>query len=555
MPGVTYTEQLEFTPRGPVVAHVISAPRPGGLYWVRPVLSNDAIVGRERLTEMQRRLSATATVAGIDGDLFTQDGQPNGILIRAGSLEHKPLVGRSSVGFDKAGTLHVDRVGMLATWQGTGQRLAINGVNEQVGSNEVSLFTPSWGPITPASADSVELVLSPLPATPPSVEVSAPVVQLGTPGGGTPIPPGGAVLVGRGTAAAALQAEAPVGQTVKLRLILRPDWTGIVDAIGGGPILVRSGAAVFRSNESFTADQLFPREARSAVGQTADGRILLVTVDGGLPGYSVGVTNFELALTMVKLGAVTASALDGAASAAMAFDGELLNKPSAPGGEVKIADALMVGYTGVYAPPPLEDVLSPDGDGVGERQRLAYKVVRPSTVNVSLLGPDGAARFAFAGQVAPGTYPLDFSGLRSDGSPEVEGRWRWVVSATDDQGQSSSIERTFLLDRTIGFGKGVAPALPVPAAEPRAVARFTLAHAARVTPRIETLAGVVLRTLPPQQAGPGPLEVDWDGTTSTGAVVATGRYVVEASAANEYGEMSATATFGVRRAAAPGAKS
>jgi hypothetical protein len=388
--------------------------------------------------------------------------------------------------------------------------------------------------------------------TPPAAEVSAPVVQLGAPGGGTPIPPGGAVLVARGTAAAKLQAEAPVGQTVKLRLILRPEWTGVVDAIGGGPVLVRSGAAVFRSNETFTADQLFPRQARSAVGQTADGRILLVTVDGGLPGYSVGVTNFELALTLVKLGAVTASALDGAASAAMAFDGELLNKPSSPGGEVKIADALMVGYTGVYAPPPLEDVFSPDGDGVGERQRLAYKVVRPSTMNVSLLGPDGAARFAFAGPVTAGTYPLDFTGLRADGSPELEGRWRWVVSATDDQGQSSSIERTFLLDRTIGFGKGVVPALSVPRAEARAVAGFTLVHAARVTPRIETLAGVVLRTFPAREAGPGPLEVDWDGTTSTGAVVSTGRYVVRASADNEFGEMAATATFDVRRAAAAG---
>jgi len=36
--------------------------------------------------------------------------------------------------------------------------------------------------------------------------------------GRTPIPVGGAVLVARGTAAARLQAEAPVGRTVKIRL-------------------------------------------------------------------------------------------------------------------------------------------------------------------------------------------------------------------------------------------------------------------------------------------------------------------------------------------------
>ena len=34
------------------------------------------------------------------------------------------------------------------------------------------------------------------------------------------------------------------------------------------------------TGEEFTPAQLFPRNPRSAVGQTADGRILLVAVDG-----------------------------------------------------------------------------------------------------------------------------------------------------------------------------------------------------------------------------------------------------------------------------------
>ena len=37
---------------------------------------------------------------------------------------------------------------------------------------------------------------------------------------------------------------------------------------------------------------------------------MLVAVDGRQPGYSTGLTNFELALTMMRLGCVTASALD-----------------------------------------------------------------------------------------------------------------------------------------------------------------------------------------------------------------------------------------------------
>ena len=45
LPGVVYSRQVEFTAHGPVVIHVISAPKPGGLYALKPVLSNDSIVG------------------------------------------------------------------------------------------------------------------------------------------------------------------------------------------------------------------------------------------------------------------------------------------------------------------------------------------------------------------------------------------------------------------------------------------------------------------------------------------------------------------------------
>ena len=67
----------------------------------------------------------------------------------------------------------------------------------------------------------------------------------------------------------------------------------------------------------------------------------------------------------------------------MAFDGSLLNRPS--GAERPISTALLLQYTGVFVQPAVA-VVSPDGDGVADRQTLRYKVVRPSTVNVTLDG-------------------------------------------------------------------------------------------------------------------------------------------------------------------------
>src|SRR6476646_5290481 len=60
MPGVTYAKRVQFTPHGPVVLNVITAPKPGGLYSLAPALSNDSLVGREKLTDMEKRLSTAA---------------------------------------------------------------------------------------------------------------------------------------------------------------------------------------------------------------------------------------------------------------------------------------------------------------------------------------------------------------------------------------------------------------------------------------------------------------------------------------------------------------
>ena len=114
-------------------------------------------------------------------------------------------------------------------------------------------------------------------------------------------------------------------------LTLTPPWANVPDGLGGGPVIVRNGKPVFRSFENFDSQQLVFRSARSGVGQTADGRIVFVVADGRQPGYSAGLTNFELALTMMRLGCVTASALASGATTTMAFDGKLLNRPSRRG--------------------------------------------------------------------------------------------------------------------------------------------------------------------------------------------------------------------------------
>ncbi len=546
MPGVTYERQLVFTWHGPVVVHILRAPKPGGLYALKPVLSNNTLLGRETVTSMERRMSSTATVAGVNGDFFTWDeGLPTGMHMESGVLMAPPHPLRSSLGITDDGRLVVERVEMLGTWQGVSQRRPLNGLNQRPGPQGVSLFTPAWGSATPAARGTVEITIAPFPPAAPFTDLTGTVIAA-TPGGGNPIPPGGAVLVGRGTAAERLASEAPLGQEVTARLVLRPQWGAVVDAIGGGPVIVRNSQPVYRALESFTPSQILPRDPRTGVGQRADGRLVMVAVDGRQPRYSTGLTNFELAQTLVRLGVVTGIALDSGGSTTMAFEGKLLNRPSDPGGERPIGDSLMLFYYGVQAPPPVHSVLSPNGDGVAEVQTLSYKVVRPSTVTASLVGPDRIPRQAQTGLRSPGTYRLTWPGRTPDGGSEAEGLWRWIINSVDDQGQQSRVERAFHLNNTLGYLRVRPTRMLVRRRGGSLRVGFRLAHPAVVTLTIETARGARVRTIT-RRLRQGQTGIRWNGRYGNGVRAFSGSYVARVETSNSFGRVELERRFFVRR--------
>jgi hypothetical protein len=538
VPGVRYSRQVQFTVHGPVVFHVLTAPRPVGLYALKPVLSNELITGRETVTSMQRRLLPTTNVVGVNGDFFHWElGFPSGLLMRSGVLDHPPVARRSSVGVDAAGTLQVGRVAFFGSWRGAASAHPFQSVNQPPRAGETVLFTPAWGATTPAEEGTVEATLLPFPPTAPGVPLTGTVAGVRS-GGGTPIPAGGAVLVSRGPAAPALAAEAPIGSQLTVRLTLRPAWPGLVDALGGGPELVRRGQPVYRALEDFTPSQVIGRDPRTAVGQRADGSLVVVAVDGRRSGYSIGITNFDLAQMLVRLGAVTGSALDSGGSTTIAFNGKLLNRPSDPGGERPVAEMLALTYAGVYA-TEVPAVLSPNGDGVAETEPLSYKLVRPSTVDARLVGPDGLPRQLDAAARAPGTYAFPWNGLGVDGAPALEGTWRWVVTATDDLGRQSAMTRTFALNRTLGFF-----ALRAQGGR-RLRASFVLARPAFVTVRVVRWSGVV-KTLARRPFAAGAAAVSWNGLRADGKRARPGAYTVRIVATNELGRVELVRPLVVR---------
>jgi hypothetical protein len=525
MPGVTYEHRLEWTSAGPLSTYVITAPKPGGLYSLTPLLSNNTVTGRETVSSMERRVSSQMTTIGVNGDFFNWlGGWPSGLLMQGGVIEHHPAVNRSAVGVDSAGNLHVDRLPFTASWQGFSTlAYPIGQLNEPPRDNSTALFTPAWGASVPPM-NALAAVLAPFPPTTPFRDLTGNVVAMVS-RSSVGIPRNGAVLVAKGTAAQTLASEASVGAPLKIRLALPPDWASVTDAVGGGPALVRDGRPIASSGESLTPIQLRGRDPRTAIGQRADGGLVIVAADGREPGWSVGITNWDLALALIRHGAVTGFALDSGGSTTVAFDGHVLNRPSDPGGERPVAEALVVGYTGVYAPPPAP-TLSPNGDGVGERKIFAYKLVRPSAVTVQLTAPDGSARTFDAAQKAPGRYRVSWDGLDATGAPAPEGKYRWSVSATDDLGRTSNADGRFTLDKTLGFlhvGRNA-----------RAIS-FKLSRDAKIRVALESLGGEILRTVAAGPRPAGDVTVRWNGRDGRRKRVPPGTYAVRVAATSELG--------------------
>ena len=81
---------------------------------------------------------------------------------------------------------------------------------------------------------------------------------------------------------------------------------------------------------------------RTAIGQRADGVVLMLVIEGRNPPSSIGATMPEVQDLMIAYGAVNAANLDGGSSSSMILDGEILNVPSSGSGERGVPNGWLV---------------------------------------------------------------------------------------------------------------------------------------------------------------------------------------------------------------------
>lgn len=321
---------------------------PGAPVRLRTVLSNDRIAGPaptlERTSQMCRR---TNCLVAINGDFYnTTTGEPVGALVQDGQLVRSPVGHHQQVMIDAAGNL---KTGSMI-WNGgvdtpSGVTIGIDAVNVPRAADRIVLYTGSWARSTGTNSSGVEVLLRVVGDGGPAGlgrRVDAEVVELRA--GNTAIPATGVVLSATGAnAAAALQSffwNATAPDNPGARVVLHLDAEGSpVQALGGTPVLSHGGQ---REPLPTSGDFFVNRHPRTLVGRTDDGTVLLVTVDGRQPGYSVGMSLREAQDFMDSLGAVEAINLDGGGSTTFVAHRIMLNRASDKGIERPVADALAV---------------------------------------------------------------------------------------------------------------------------------------------------------------------------------------------------------------------
>ena len=445
MPGVSYQRAVEFTPHGPVVLDVVTAPRPdGSLYTLTPVLSNNAVVATEKLTDMEKDLSTTATVVGVNGDFFVADpGKPNGILMRGGALDTAPISSRSSLGIGNDGTLTVAQVSFDGTWRGNGQRRQFD-LNAPPVKGHTTLYTSSWGPETPAESGVAVDVLPAIPrARAQSRRHRRRLAGCDRWAGSDP--------AGRRRARRArepgahLTAEAPAGTTIELRPTLTPSWNGMSERNRRRPAARRERQAGLPRQRVLRRSRAQPA-CRAERGCAAERRPHPAR-DRRRRRLVVQRRDDEL---RARRRARAARCAHGHGARYRHIGGDGIRRHAAYARD-RAADrgcAHVVVQRRVRA-PLVSTTLSPNGDGVDDVQTFTYKLVRPSQVTATVSGPNNATLTLAQDTEQPGVHTLQW-----DGNGAAEGAWHFSVTAVDDAGRTTTADRQFALNDTLGVAAG-----------------------------------------------------------------------------------------------------
>jgi len=332
--GLKYKEISYIDWQGPVFYTVLDLDLSRRRLYFQPALARGQVSGLESLQAIVRRYGA---LAAINGGYF-DTSRPLGLVYIDKTIVSEPVKDRTALLLTEDNKIIFERV----SWQGyletNNSKVQFHGVNRKPGENQITVFNRYYGKEAPAlKPGMVEVVVGDNLIREINYYIDNYMKDRAT-----TIPEEGYIVQAHGKACQELLLF-NTGDPIYLQNYFKPDFDEykVRTAISAGPRLLRDGEISISSREEeFQPDIAVGRAPRSAVGLTADNRLVFFTIDGRQPGYSVGVTLQELAEFMKAYGIVEGMNLDGGNSASMVVRGFTMNNPLT---ERLINNAIIIG--------------------------------------------------------------------------------------------------------------------------------------------------------------------------------------------------------------------
>jgi exopolysaccharide biosynthesis protein len=354
---------------------------------VKVALAHDHVGRTENLADMASRNKAIAAINGSFFDAYISNPikNPEHTLITGGKIVHVGGVG-TLCWFSASQQAMMERIKFTIEGSINGsyhypQRWFAYWINRYPTADTITIFTPHWGSSTGLS-DGVQVVVS-----------GGVVRSIGK--GPQAIPKDGFVIYFRNLYKD-LHQKFSIGDRVDYRIMMKKGdsphfWSSVQEGLEAGPLLVRKGRPCpDPASEGFSSAKILTMScARSALGITGDGYLLLVTTDG-----TIG----QLAEMMKLMGAEEAMNLDGGASSSLWCRGKYI---TAPGRD--ISNALVI-LPGTPASSPAMPASSPPLPGSSPAAPGSLTPVPIDSVTPATPTPEASPSLPMAS--SPGSSPL-----------------------------------------------------------------------------------------------------------------------------------------------------
>jgi len=335
MPGISYSHLKKITGSGPLHVHILKIDLNNEKINVRPSLAGGIIGNLEKTSEIAIKNNAIAAVNGSFFEARKKLHLPVGFMVIDGQVVNKSILERTSVGIkkDKEIIFGIPKTNGYVLNLNNKKSLPIWGVNRPRKKDEVIIYTNEYGDTTRTNKYGKEIV----------VEADGSIKNITD--GNSAIPKDGFVVSLHGWSR---DFTTKIKKSDKIGLVydLAEKWKDVIQAITGGPLLVKDGQTVHKDSlvtEKFRSEMLSPN-SRTAIGTSNNKELILVVVDSQRP-MSIGVTYDDLAEIMKDAGAVNAIGLDGGHASTMYINGKVVNKPLR-NEEGMVSNAILITYDG-----------------------------------------------------------------------------------------------------------------------------------------------------------------------------------------------------------------